>query len=47
MLSETSAVFFFGFFNFFSLNELLNGKDVGMAYFGHAKGCIFGSDVSK
>ena len=47
MLSETSAVFFFGLFNFFSLNDLLNGKGVGMAYFGHANGCIFGGDVGK
>ena len=47
MLSETSAVTFFGFFIFFFLLDLLDGKGVDMAHFGHANGCIFGGDVAN
>ena len=47
MLSETSGVIFFAFFNFFFLIDLLNGKGVDMAHFGHANYCIFGGDVGK
>ena len=47
MLLETSAAIFFGFFNFFILIDLLDGKGVGMAHFGHANGSIFGGDVGK
>ena len=47
MPSEKTAVFFFAFFNFFFLIDLLDGKAVGMAHFGHANGCIFGGDVGK
>ena len=47
MLSEMSAVTFFGFFNFFFLIDLLDGKDADMAHFGPANGCIFGDDVGK
>ena len=47
MLSETSAVIFFAFFNFFFLIDFLDGKGVGMAHFGHANCCIFGDDMGK
>ena len=47
-ISETSAVIFFGFFNFFFLIDLLDGKGrVDMAHLSHANGCIFGGDVGK
>ena len=47
MLCETSAVTFFGFFNFFFLLDLLDGNGVNMTHFGLASGCIFGGDVGK
>ena len=37
----------FGFFNFFFLIDLLDGKGVGMVHFGHANGCISGGGVGK
>ena len=35
------------FHQFFFLIDFLDGKDVGMAHFGHANYCIFGGDVGK
>ena len=47
MLCETSAVTFFGFFNFFFLLDLLDGKGVDMAHFGHTNDCVLGGDVGN
>ena len=45
MLSETSAVTFFGFFNFyFFFIDLFDGKGVDKANFGHANGFILGGN---
>ena len=47
MLSETSAITFFVFFNFLFLIDLLDGNGVDMAHFGHANDCNFGGDVGE
>ena len=47
MLSETSAVTFFGSLNFFFLLFFLDGNGVDMAHFGHVDGSIFGGDVAN
>ena len=35
------------FLQFRLVIDILEGKGVAMAHFGHAKGCIFGSNVGK
>ena len=47
MLSETSAVTFFGSLNFFFLLYFLDGNGADMANFGHADCSIFGGDVAN